>query len=81
MYSHEYARLVSADNLLAMMNRTSLEIRQLMFIDMELNSLRLAIHFCNTIDILEVFMNININWNIFVKQRRMEGNHAVEGIG
>ena len=81
MYSHEYARLISANDLLAMMYWACLEIGKFMFVNMESDSLRLAIHSGNAIDILEVFMNIDVNWNIFIKQRRMEGNHTVKGIG
>lgn len=81
MDRHEHTRLVSTDNLLAVMNGAGLEIRQFMFIYVELDSLWLTIHPGDADNIIEVFMNIDIDRNIRIKKRLVECNHAVEGIG
>ena len=81
MDCHEHTRLVSTDNLLAVMNGTGLEIRQFVLIYVELDGLWLNVHPGDADNIIEVFMNVNINRNIIVHQRMMEGDHAVEGIG
>ena len=52
-----------------------------MSVNMEPDGLRFTIQSGDAIDILEIFMNVNINRNIIVHQRMMEGDHAVEGIG
>ena len=52
-----------------------------MSVNMEPDSLRFTIQSGDAIDILEIFMHVNINRNIIVHQRMMEGYHAVEGIG
>ena len=81
MDCHEHTRLISTDYLLAMMNGTGLEIRQFVLIYVEPDSLWLTIHPGDADNIIEVFMNINIDRNIRIKKRLMECNHAVEGIG
>ena len=81
MDCHEHTRLVSTDNLLAVMNGTGLEIRQFVLIYVELDSLWLTIHPGDADNIIEVLMNIDIDRNIGIKKRLMECNHAVEGIG
>ena len=81
MDCHEHTRLVSTDNLLAVMNGTGLEIRQFVLIYVELDSLWLTIHPGDADNIIEVLMNIDIDRNIRIKKRLMECNHAVEGIG
>ena len=81
MDCHEHTRFIPADNFLAMMYRSRLEIRQFMSVNMEPDGLRFTIQSGDAIDILEIFMNVNINRNIIVHQRMMEGDHAVEGIG
>ena len=81
MDRHEHTRLVSTDNLLAVMNGAGLEIRQFVLINVEPDGLWLTIHPGDADNIIEVFMNINIDRNIRIKKRLMECNHAVEGIG
>ena len=81
MNSHEHTRLVSTHNLLAVMNGAGLEIRQFMLIYVELDSLRFIIHPGDADNIIEVFMNIDIDRNIRIKKRLVECNHAVERIG
>ena len=81
MDCHEHTRLISTDYLLAMMNGTGLEIRQFMFIYVELDSLWLTIHPGDADNIIKVLMNIDIDRNIRIKKRLMECNHAVKGIG
>ena len=81
MDCHEHTRLVSTDNLLAVMNGTGLEIRQFVFIHMELDGLWFTIHPGNADNIIEVLMNIDIDRNIRIKKRLMKCYHAVEGIG
>ena len=81
MDRHIHTLLVSTDNLLTMMNGTSLEIGQFMLIYVELDSLWLTIHPGDADNIIEVFMNIDIDRNIRIKKRLVECNHAVEGIG
>ena len=63
------------------MNGTGLKIRQFVLIYVELDGLWLTVHPCNADNIIEVFMNIDIDRNIRIKKRLMECNHAVEGIG
>lgn len=81
MNRHEHTRLVSTDNLLAVMNGTGLEIRQFVLIYVELDGLWLTIHPGDADNIIEVLMNIDIDRNIRIKKSLMECNHAVEGIG
>ena len=81
MDRHEHTRLVSTDNLLAVMNGTGLEIRQFVLIYVELDSLWLTIHPGDADNIIEVLMNIDIDRNIRIKKRLVECNHAVEGVG
>ncbi len=81
MDCHEHTRLVSTDNLLAVMNGTGLEIRQFVLIYVELDGLWLTIHPGDADNIIEVLMNIDIDRNIRIKKSLMECNHAVEGIG
>ena len=68
MNRHEHTGLVSTDNLLAVMNGTGLEIRQFMFIYVELDGLWLTIHPGNADNIIEVLMNIDIDRNIRIKK-------------
>ncbi len=81
MDCHEHPRLVSTDNLLAVMNGTGLEIRQFVLIYVELDGLWLTIHPGDADNIIEVLMNIDIDRNIRIKKSLMECNHAVESIG
>ena len=81
MDRHEHTRLVSTDNLLAVMNGTGLEIRQFVLIYVEPDGLWLTIHPGDADNIIEVFMNIDIDRNIRINKRLIECNHAVEGIG
>ena len=81
MGRHEHARLVSTDNLLAVMNGTGLEIRQFVLIYVELDGLWLNVHPGDADNIIEVLMNIDIDRNIRIKKRLVECNHAVEGVG
>ena len=81
MDRHEHTRLVSTDNLLAVMNGTGLKIRQFVLIYVELDGLRLNVHPGDADNIIEVLMNIDIDRNIRIKKRLMECNHAVEGVG
>ena len=81
MDCHEHPRLVSTDYLLAVMNGTGLEIRQFVLIYVKLDCLRFIIHPGDADNIIEVFMNIDIDRNIRINKRLMECNHAVEGIG
>ena len=81
MDCHKHTRLVSTDNLLAVMNGAGLEIRQFMFIYMELDGLWLNVHPGDADNIIEVLMNIDIDRNIRIKKRLVECNHAVEGVG
>lgn len=78
---HKHTRLVSTDNLLAVMNGTGLKIRQFVLIYVELDGLWLNVHPGDADNIIEVLMNIDIDRNIRIKKRLMECNHAVEGIG
>ncbi len=52
-----------------------------MLIYVELDSLRFIIHPGDADNIIEIFMNIDIDRNIRINKRLMECNHAVEGIG
>ena len=81
MDCHEHTRLVSTDNLLAVMNGAGLEIRQFVLINVEPDGLWLTIHPGDADNIIEVFMNIDIDRNIRIKKRLMKCYHAVEGIG
>lgn len=81
MNRHIYTLLVSTDNLLTVMNGTRLEIRQFVLIYVELDGLRFIIHPGDADNIIEVFMNIDIDRNIWINKRLMECNHAVESIG
>ena len=81
MDCHEHTRLISTDYLLAMMNGTGLEIRQFVLIYVEPDGLWFTIHPGNADNIIEVFMNIDIDRNIRINKRLMECNHAVESIG
>lgn len=78
---HKHTRLVSTDNLLAVMNGTGLKIRQFVLIYVELDGLWLNVHPGDADNIIEVLMNIDIDRNIRIKKRLMECNHAVEGVG
>ena len=81
MDCHKHTRLVSTDNLLAVMNGTGLKIRQFVLIYVELDGLWLNVHPGDADNIIEVLMNIDIDRNIRIKKRLMECNHAVKGIG
>jgi len=81
MDCHKHTRLVSTDNLLAVMNGTGLKIRQFVLIYVEPDGLRLNVHPGDADNIIEVLMNIDIDRNIRIKKRLMECNHAVEGVG
>lgn len=81
MDCHKHTRLVSTDNLLAVMNGTGLKIRQFVLIYVELDGLWLNVHPGDADNIIEVLMNIDIDRNIRIKKSLMECNHAVEGVG
>ena len=81
MDCHKHTRLVSTDNLLTVMNGTSLKIRQFVLIYVELDGLWLNVHPGDADNIIEVLMNIDIDRNIRIKKSLMECNHAVEGVG
>ena len=68
MDCHKHTRLVSTDNLLAVMNGTGLEIRQFVLIYVELDGLWLTIHPGDADNIIEVLMNIDIDRNIRIKK-------------
>ena len=68
MDCHKHTRLVSTDNLLAVMNGTGLKIRQFVLIYVELDGLRLNVHPGDADNIIEVLMNIDIDRNIRIKK-------------